>query len=87
MLKSALHIRCLKKQERFLKSKGKDMVCRGLKTLDKLEKAEEKERQMETECAATVATARPSSAYVLALSVTETNPFAGLEALLLSPKV
>jgi hypothetical protein len=63
------------------------MVCCGLKTLDKLEKVKEKERQMETERAATMATARPSSAYVLALSLTETNPFARLEAFSLPPKV
>jgi hypothetical protein len=87
MLKSALCICCLKKQERFLKSKGKDIVCCSLKTLNKLEKAKEKERQMESERAATAATARPSNAYALALSVTETNPFARLKALLLFPKV
>jgi hypothetical protein len=76
----------LEKQKRFLKSKGKDMVCRGLKTLDELEEVEEKERQMEAERAAAVATARPSSAYVLALSMTETDPFAGLGALSLLPE-
>jgi hypothetical protein len=33
------------------------MVCRSLKTLDKLEEVEEKERQMETERAAVEAAA------------------------------
>jgi DNA modification methylase len=87
MLESALCICCLKKQERFLKSKGKDIVCCSLKTLNELEEAEEKERQTETERAATVVTAKPSSAYVLALLVTETDPFTELKALSLSPKV
>jgi hypothetical protein len=77
----------LKKQKKFLKSKGKDMVRYGLKMLDKLEEAEEKERQIELERVVIAATVRPSSAYVLALPVTETNPFAGLEALSLPPKV
>ena len=45
-------IKRLKRQQEFLKSKGKDMVRRGLKTLDELEEVEEKERQMETERAA-----------------------------------
>jgi hypothetical protein len=87
VLESALRICCLKKQERFLKSKGKDIVCHSLKTLDKLEKAKEKERQMESEHATTKAAARPSSVCVLALSLTRTNPFARLKALSLSPKV
>ena len=39
---------CLEKQQKFLKSKGKDMVRCGLKTLNKLEKVKEKERQIET---------------------------------------
>jgi hypothetical protein len=86
VLESALRICQLKRQERFLKSKGKDIVCRSLKTLNKLKKTEEKERQTETEHVATTATARLSSAYVLALSVTETNPFVRLKALLLFPK-
>jgi hypothetical protein len=42
---------------------------------------------METEHVATKAAARPSSAYVLALSVTETDPFVGLKAFSLPPKV
>jgi hypothetical protein len=63
------------------------MVCHSLKTLDKLEEVEEKERQMEAERAAAVATARPSSVHVLALSMTETDPFTGLKALSLPPEV
>jgi hypothetical protein len=75
----------LEKQQRFLKSKGKDMLRCGLKTLDKLEEAEEKERQMEAERAATEAAARPSSA--LAPRLIRSDPFANLEVPLLPPKV
>jgi CO dehydrogenase/acetyl-CoA synthase beta subunit len=84
-LESASRIRRLEKQERFLKSKGKDMVRRGLKTLDELEEAEEKERQMESERATVEAAAMPSNAP--ALSSTEADPFAGVEVPLLSPEV
>jgi hypothetical protein len=58
-----------------------------LKTLNKLEEAKKKERQIETEYIATIATTRPSSAYALALPITKTNPFARLKALLLPLKV
>jgi hypothetical protein len=63
------------------------MVCQGLKTLNKLKEAKEKERQIESERAAAKAAARPFNAYALALSVTEPDPFAGLRALSLPPKV
>jgi hypothetical protein len=68
---------------KFLKSKGKDMVCRSLKTMDKLDKVEEKEKQIESKQAATAA----MLSNVLVLSMTETDPFVGLEVLLLPPKV
>jgi hypothetical protein len=42
-------IKRFKRQQEFLKSKGKDIVCYSLKTLDKLEKVKERERQIETE--------------------------------------
>jgi hypothetical protein len=45
------NIACLKrfeKQKLFLKSKGKDIVCRKLKTINKLNKAKEKEKQIKT---------------------------------------
>jgi hypothetical protein len=42
------YIERLKKQQKFLKSKGKDIVRRSLKTLNKLEEVKEKERQIET---------------------------------------
>jgi hypothetical protein len=80
-------VKCLRKQKNFLKFKGKDIVCCSLKTLDKLKEAEEKERQVESEHAAAKAAARLSNAYVLALSATKSNPFAGLKALSLFPKV
>jgi hypothetical protein len=76
----------LKKQKKFLKSKGKDIVCYGLKTLDKLEEAEEKKRQIEAKRATAVATARPSSAYVPALFATKANPFARLKVPSLLPE-
>jgi len=44
MSKNIACIKRLEKQKKFLKSKGKDMVCRSLKTLDKLKEAEEKEK-------------------------------------------
>jgi len=50
-------LKYLKKQKGFLKSKGKDMVRRGLKTLDKLKEVKEKERQVEMEHAAVKASA------------------------------
>jgi len=46
------YLKRLERQKKFLKSKGKDMVCCSLKTLNKLEEAEEKERQIEMERAA-----------------------------------
>jgi hypothetical protein len=49
-------IKRLKKQQKFLKSKGKDIVCYSLKTLDKLEEVKEKERQIKTKHAAIKAT-------------------------------
>jgi hypothetical protein len=83
---NSAYLACIKKQKQLLKSKGKDIVCCSLKMLDKLEEAEEKERQIEAKRVAIVATARPSSAYVLALSVTETDPLVGLRALSFPPK-
>jgi hypothetical protein len=63
------------------------MVCCSLKTMDKLDKAKERERQKESRQAATAA--MPSNSLTpcaLVLGV-ETDPFAGLEVLLLLPKV
>jgi hypothetical protein len=37
----------LERQKKFLKAKGKDMVCHGLRTIDKLDKTKEKEKQIE----------------------------------------
>jgi hypothetical protein len=85
VLKSALHICCFKKQERFFKSKSKDIVCYGLKTLDKLEKAKEKERQIETKHITAKVAAMLSNA--LALLLTEANPFASVKVPLLPLEV
>ena len=49
---NSAYLACLEKQKKFLRSKGKDMVCRGLKTLDELEEVKEKKRQIELERAA-----------------------------------
>jgi hypothetical protein len=42
------YLKHFKKQKRFLKFKSKDIVCQSLKTLDKLKKVKERERQIET---------------------------------------
>jgi hypothetical protein len=77
----------LKKQKLFLKSKGKDMVCRGLKTINKLDKVKEKERQIETKQAA-IATMLSNNPRPCALAPrVESNPFASPEVPLLPPKV
>jgi hypothetical protein len=41
-------IKRLKRQQEFLKSKGKNIVCCSLKTLNKLKEVKERERQVET---------------------------------------
>jgi len=51
------YIKHLKKQQEFLKSKGKNMVCYSLKTLNKLKKVKEKERQIKTKHTTVKATA------------------------------
>jgi hypothetical protein len=75
----------LKKQKKFFKSKGKDIVCYGLKTLDKLKKAKEKERQIKTKHVTAKAATMPSNA--LTLLLTNTNPFANVKVLLLPLEV
>jgi TATA-box binding protein (TBP) (component of TFIID and TFIIIB) len=87
VLESAAYIWRLEKQQSFLKSKGKDMVRRGLKIINKLNKAKEKEKQIEFK--QVVSAAMLSSNLILgalALRV-EPNLFTGLEVLLLPPKV
>jgi hypothetical protein len=77
----------LEKQKLFLRSKSKDIVCCSLKTIDKLDKAEEKEKQIELKQAATAAmisnSPRPSALAPRA----ENNPFASLKVSLLPLKV
>ena len=75
---SLARARCLKKQQKFLKSKGKDIVCRGLKTLDELEEVKERERQIETERAAATQIYGQAAA---------ANPFARIKILLLPLEV
>jgi hypothetical protein len=71
----------LKKQKKFLKSKGKDIVCYSLKTLNKLEEAKEKERQIKTKHVTLKATAMLFN--VLVLLLTKANPFVDVKVLLL----
>jgi hypothetical protein len=83
MSETSARILRLKKQQEFLRSKDKDMVRCGLKTLDKLEEAEGKERQEEerkraTEAAAILSTIVPKS---------QSDPFTRLEIPLLPLKV
>jgi hypothetical protein len=59
------------------------MVRHSLKTLDELNEVKEKEKQIESKQAATAA----MLSYTPVLSTTKTNLFAGLEVLLLLPKV
>jgi hypothetical protein len=77
----------LEKQQEFLKSKGRDMVRRGLKTMDKLDEAEEKEKQIELERAATAAMLSSGSRPDVPAPGAENDPFASLEVPLLPPKV
>jgi hypothetical protein len=77
----------LEKQKLFLKSKGKDMVCRGLKTMDELDEAEEKEKQIELEQAATAAMLSSGLRPDALAPRAESDPFASLEVPLLLPKV
>jgi hypothetical protein len=79
--------RRLEKQMKFLKSKGKDIVRCGLKTMDKLDEAEEKEKQIESEQAATAAMLSNSPIPCAPAPGVETDPFIGLKVLLLPPKV
>jgi hypothetical protein len=74
----------LEKQKRFLTSKGRDMLCYSLKTLDKLEEAKEREKQEEEKRAAKAAT----TLFVLTNNLLLTSdPFARLKVPLLPPKV
>jgi CO dehydrogenase/acetyl-CoA synthase beta subunit len=74
----------LKKQKKFLKSKGKDMVRCGLKTMDELEEAEEKERLKRETAAMLSNQVAATSAPTLRA---EFDLFAGLKVLLLPPRV
>ena len=75
----------LKKQQRFLKFKGKDIVCYKLKTLNKLKEAKEKEKQIKFNYIAFKAAIRLFD--VLVLLLTKINPFAKINILLLLPRV
>jgi hypothetical protein len=63
------------------------MVCRGLRTMDKLDKAKEKEKQTKLEQAAVAAMLSSSLRPNAPAPRAESDPFAGLEVPLLLPKV
>jgi hypothetical protein len=63
------------------------MVCRGLKTIDELDKVEEREKQIELKQAATAAMlSNDLRLSALALKA-KNDPFASLKVPLLLPKV
>ena len=72
----------LRKQQRRLQTKAKELIRRGLKTMDELEAVEEKEKQMETERAANEAASTQVHG-----PAAEADPFAGIEIPLLPPEV
>jgi hypothetical protein len=80
-------ILCLRKQQRLLKSKRKEMLCCGLKTMDELDNAEEKEKQIELEQAATAAMLSSSPRLDALAPGAKNDPFAGLEVPLLPLEV
>jgi hypothetical protein len=61
------------------------MVCCSLKTLNELEEAKEKEKQIEIKYATAKVVVMPSN--VLALLLTKANPFVRVKVPLLLPKV
>jgi hypothetical protein len=82
--KNIVCLKHFKKQKRFLKSKGKDMLCHSLKTLDKLEEAKEREKQEEEK---RVAVAAATLFVPISNLLLTSNPFARLKVPLLPPKV
>ena len=82
MSENLAQLQRLERQEKFLKSKGKDIVCHSLKTLDKLEEVEEKKRQIETKH--TTAKAAATQIYSQAAKA---NPFTRIKILLLPLEV
>jgi hypothetical protein len=63
------------------------MVCCRLRTMDKLDKVKEKEKQIELEQAATAAMLSSSPRPNALAPKAKSNPFASLEVPLLLPKV
>jgi hypothetical protein len=84
------NIACLKrleKQKLFLRSKGKDMVCRGLKTINELDEAEEKEKQIESKQAATAPMLSNNPRLNVLAPRAKNDPFANLKVPLLPPEI
>ena len=61
------------------------MLCRGLKTMDELEEAEGKEKQMERERVIAKATAKPFNNLTSAPKQDVLDPFARIDIPLLPP--
>jgi hypothetical protein len=77
----------LDRQREFLEKRAGEMIRRGLKTMDELDEAEEKEKQMELEQAATAAMLSSGPRPDAPAPGAERDPFAGLEVPLLPPEV
>jgi hypothetical protein len=63
------------------------MVCYSLKTIDKLDKAKEREKQIELKQAATAAMLSSNPRLSALAPGAKSNPFASLKVPLLPPKV
>jgi hypothetical protein len=76
MAKAAARLTRLRKQRKFLKSRARDMLRQGLKSLDELDKAEERERlEAEAQAQLAVAIQNPTSDLFDDLSLDPSDPF------------
>jgi hypothetical protein len=76
MAEAAARLARLRKQRKFLKSRARDMLRRGLKTLDELDEAEEREqreKEIQMQLAATLQA--PSGDPFLDLGLDPSDPF------------
>ena len=51
------YLKRFKRQKKFFKSKGKDIVCYSLRTLNKLKEVKERKRQIKEKCTTNKTTA------------------------------
>jgi adenine-specific DNA glycosylase len=76
MIKTLARLARLQKQKRLLRSRARDMLRRGLKTLDELDEAEEKERlEAEAQAQLDVAMRNPTSDLFSDLGLDPDDPF------------